>query len=71
LGGFHRLRKYYGWYRGKRFERWLEELIKTKTGNSDINFAALHQQGSRALYVTGTSLNKQRLIVFSHERYRR
>jgi NTE family protein len=69
LGGFHRLRKYYGWYRGKRFERWLTELIGSKTGNRDISFAELHLQGTKDLFVTGTSLNKQKLIVFSYENY--
>lgn len=69
FGGLHRMRKYYGWYRGKRFERWLAQLIESKTGNADISFAALHLRGTKDLYVTGTCLNKQKLIVFSYENY--
>ncbi len=69
FGGLNRLRKYYGWYRGKRFEEWLSQLIAAKTGNAEITFSALHQKGNKDLYVTGTCLNKQKLIVFSYENY--
>lgn len=71
VGGFSRMSRHYGWYRGERFERWLEGLIARKTGNPRLTFAELHglrsQQPLRDLYVTGTNLTLQRSTVFSHE----
>jgi NTE family protein len=69
LGGFARLNRNYGWYRGDVMIKWLEKIIVEKTQNADITFAELHAQGFRDLYVTGTSLNHQRLILFSWETY--
>jgi NTE family protein len=69
IGGITRLNRNYGWYRGKRFEKWLKEIIKTKTGNGDITFRQMHLKGFKDIYVTGTSLSNQRLIVFSYETY--
>ncbi|MEI9944022.1 MAG: patatin-like phospholipase family protein [Chitinophagaceae bacterium] len=69
LGGINRTRNYFGWYRGLKFEKWLEKMIATKTGDADITFEELHQKGFKDLYITGTCLNKQQLIVFSHENY--
>ncbi len=69
IGGLARLNRNYGWYRGKAFERWLENLIHLKTKNKDITFHQLHELGFTDLYVTGTSLNHQKLIVFSRETY--
>lgn len=71
VGGFNRMGRHYGWYRGERFERWLEGLIARKTGKSRLTFSQLHesrnQQPLRDLYVTGTNLTTQRAVVFSHE----
>jgi NTE family protein len=69
LGGFARLSKRFGWYKGKAFTKWLEEIIERKTGNKDITFEQLKQSGFKELYVTSTCLNKQKLVVFSHETY--
>ncbi len=68
-GGISRMRKAFGWYRGKKADQWLQQLIKAKAGKSDITFAELAQKGFKDLYVTGTSLNRQQLIVFSHEHF--
>jgi NTE family protein len=68
-GGFNRMNKYFGWYRGQKIEKWLEEIIYKKTSNADITFEELHQKGFKDLYITGTCLNKQKLIIFSHETY--
>lgn len=68
-GGIHRLRNYYGWYHGEKIEKWLDDLISAKTGNGAITFRELHDRGYKDLYITGTCLNKQRLVVFSHETY--
>lgn len=70
IGGFHRLTRRYGWYRGERFERWLETLIARKTGNPNLTFAQLHRRKGgtcKDLYVTGTDLTDQKAVVFSHE----
>ena len=69
IGGINRLNKYFGWYKGKKFEKWLEKMIKEKTGNENITFEELHQKGFKDLYITGTSLNKQKAVIFSYESY--
>lgn len=69
IGGTARLRKYFGWYRGRQTEDWLAGLLQTKTGNANITFGQLREKGYKDLYVTGTSLNRQSSVVFSAERY--
>ena len=69
VGGINRVKKYFGWYRGKQLEKWLGHVIKQKTGNADITFEEMHQQGFRDLYVTGTCLNRQRPVIFSCTSY--
>jgi NTE family protein len=69
IGGINRFQKYFGWYRGQQFEHWLSKLIEAKTGNADITFQQLVEKGYKDLYVTGTCLNKQSLVVFSNENY--
>lgn len=69
IGGINRMKKYFGWYRGKRAAHWLEKIIKEKTGNPDITFEEMHQKGFKDLYVTGTCLNKMKPVVFSYETY--
>jgi NTE family protein len=69
-GGMSRLKKYFGWYRHKAFQKWLDKIIARKTGDANITFAQLHQRGVfKELYVTGTCLNKQSTMVFSHENF--
>ena len=34
FGGLNRLKKYYGWFRGDKFSRWLEILINNKTAGT-------------------------------------
>ena len=69
IGGINRINKYFGWYRGKKLEKWLGKIIEQKTGNEDISFEELHQKGFKDLYITGTSLNKQKPVIFSYESY--
>ena len=69
IGGLHRTNKYFGWYKGKKIEHWIEKIIEQKTGNSNITFEELHQKGFKDLYIAGTSLNKQKAVIFSHETY--
>lgn len=69
IGGICRLKKYFGWYHGRKIENWLGKLISQKTGNADITFEELHQAGFKDLYVTGTSLTQQKTIIFSKETF--
>ncbi|MEJ8800657.1 patatin-like phospholipase family protein [Pontibacter sp. H249] len=73
FGGTNRLFKQYGWYRGDKFTDWLGKQLEAKTGEADITFAELHalavQNKARDLYVTGTNLTDQCVMVFSHETY--
>lgn len=69
FGGVYRFTKSYGWFRKQAFEKWLGKLIAQKTGDADITFQKMNQAGYKALYVTGTCLNRQKLIVFSAESY--
>ena len=69
IGGINRTNKYFGWYRGNKFESWLNGIIREKTGNADITFEQMHAQGFKDLYITGTCLNKQQMVIFSRETY--
>ena len=72
IGKYKRVKKKFGIYEGKKFEAWLLETVKEKTGNENLSFAELHQlhlQNSsyKDLYCTGTNLSRQKLEVFSFE----
>jgi NTE family protein len=69
VGGLSRMKHRFGWYKGDEFTKWLEEIIINKTGNRDITLKMLREKGFKDLYVTGTCLNKQRLLIFSAESY--
>jgi NTE family protein len=73
FGGFHRMARKFGWYRGEKFTKWLGKLIEQKAGKTDLTFAELHalagSRGFRDLYVTGTNLSRQQMEVLSHETY--
>jgi NTE family protein len=69
FGGFSRLNGKYGWYKGNEFTKWLEKIIRNKTGNADISFKELQEKGYKQLYVTATCMNKQKLLIFSSETY--
>ncbi|HEX6848140.1 MAG TPA: patatin-like phospholipase family protein [Chitinophagaceae bacterium] len=69
IGGINRTKKYYGWYKGRKIEKWLGNIIAQKTGNADITFEGLYLKGFKDLYITGTSLTKQKTIIFSRETF--
>lgn len=75
FGGTRRTLRYYGWYRGDRFEQWIGDLIEAKTGNADLTFAELHAQHQKSpnkhldLYITATNLTLQRMEGLSHENF--
>jgi NTE family protein len=73
FGGFHRLVRQYGWYRGNAISRWAGKLIKERSGSDDLTFMQLHRlagsKGFRDLYITGTNLSRQEAVVFSYESF--
>ena len=70
-GGIYRLNKNFGWYKHDKFEAWLNRVIAKKTGNPNITFEEMHRKGYKDLYITGTCMNTQKLIVFSYKNYPR
>jgi len=74
IGGTNRLIKKFGWYRGERFNRWMNELIKAKTGKENLTFMELHEIAKKDktfkdVYLTGTNLTRQTTEIFSYENY--
>ena len=69
IGGLIRTKNNFGWYRDEELSNWIGSLIEEKTGNSDITFKELNEKGYLELFVTATSLSKQKLVILSHETY--
>jgi NTE family protein len=77
IGGIHRLKKKLGYYKGKKFLQWLEELVEAKTGSKDFTFAELQAKATsnysnnpyKELVISATSLNHQEPIFFSFYTY--
>ncbi len=69
-----RLIKYFGWHKGKAFDKWMKEQIGAMTGNPNLTFEDLenlkmdHPTKFRSLYVVGTNLSKQIPEMFSAEK---
>lgn len=63
-GGVTRTFKRFGWYKGKKFDAWLGEIIEDKTGNADITFEELKLKGYKDLYCVATLLDAQRLEIY-------
>jgi len=71
VGKYKRVKKDFGIYKGEAFEKWLQQLVAHKTGNTLLTFEQLHQmslgnKNYKDLYCTGTNLSKQRLEIFSY-----
>lgn len=74
IGGFHRMNQRYGWYRGEKLTKWVDELISAKTGCKDLTFGqlkALSDSSSiyKNLYVSVTNLSSQNAMVISHHNF--
>ena len=69
LGGFSRLSKKFGFFKGQKLEAWITQLIAAKTGDSNITFLQLHNlaftKKYKDLYITGTDLTYRCLQTFS------
>ncbi|MEY3398192.1 MAG: hypothetical protein RL220_786 [Bacteroidota bacterium] len=68
-GGIARLTRRFGWYHSDRLDQFIASIITKKHADRDINFRQLHERGCADLYVTATSINNQKLIVFSRYTY--
>ena len=68
FSGINRLRKDYGWYKGKYFQKWIGKQIAAKGEPADVTFAQLKANGHRELYLIGTNLNTGYPEVFSNDR---
>jgi NTE family protein len=71
VGKYKRFRNDFGIYKGETFEKWLQQLIEHKTGNSFLTFGQLHQlhlnnKLFKDFYCTGTNLSRQQLEIFSY-----
>ncbi len=66
-----RLIEEYGWYKGDFFRKWIGNLIKAKTGNSETTFADLAaRKGDHSflnLFLIGTNLSTGYVEIFSAE----
>lgn len=74
LGPLFRMKNTYGWYSSERFANTIGDAIEYKTGNREMTFAqlrdsALKYSKYKDLYITGTSLNDQKTLVFSYETF--
>ena len=72
-GGFSRLNRKFGFFKGEKLTVWIEQLIMAKTGDPNITFLQLHelrlQKNYKDLYITGTDLTHRCLRVFGYESY--
>jgi NTE family protein len=71
VGKYRRFRNDFGIYKGKVFEKWMQDIVAYKTGNPFLTFEQLHQlhlkdSFYKDFYCTGTNLSKQRLEIFSY-----
>lgn len=57
----------YGLYRGEKLLTWVQQIIEQKTGNKDLTFAQLEEQGYKTLKVFASDLNTTTLTEFSYE----
>ncbi len=69
IGGANRIINNYGWYRGEVFMQWLEKAIAYKTGNKDITFKQLTDNGYINLHIVAACVNRQKLLVFNNQNY--
>jgi NTE family protein len=69
VGYVYRLLNYFGLYQGDAFYEWFGNLIKVKTGNRDTTFLDVFQKCGKELVITGTCVNKMKVIYFNHHQH--
>jgi NTE family protein len=67
LRDMKRLKNEYGWYKGDYFREWMGDLLKKKTGSSNITFKAVQEHTGKALYVYASNLSTNFGEVYSPE----
>ena len=67
LRDMSRLKNEYGWYKGDFFRDWIGDLLKKKTGSSNITFKALKEHSGKELYVYASNLSTHFGEVYSPE----
>lgn len=67
LRDMNRLKDEYGWYKGDYFREWIGDLLKKKTGNSNVSFKALQEHTGKQLYVYASNLSTNFGEVYSPE----
>lgn len=71
-GKIRRVKKEYGIFKGDKFNKWLGDLIASKTGDPDITFTGLNElhlanKDFRNFYCTGTNVSRQKLEILSYK----
>ncbi len=70
ISGIRNTKRFFGWYEGRVFEKWIGKHIESKTGNPHITFKEVHDNPTyKDLYIMGTSVNNQRSIHFNYKTY--
>jgi len=70
ISGMRNTKRFFGWYEGRVFEKWIGKHIESKTGNAHITFQEIHDNPKfKDLYIMGTSVNNQRSIHFNYKSY--
>lgn len=67
LRDMNRLKDEFGWYKGDYFREWIGELLKQKTGHSNITFKALKEHTGKELFVYASNLSTNFGEVYSPE----
>jgi len=67
LRDMNRLKDEYGWYKGDYFREWIGDLLKKKTGNSNVSFKALQEHTGKQLYIYASNLSTNFGEVYSPE----
>ncbi|MEN9523733.1 MAG: hypothetical protein RL065_2110 [Bacteroidota bacterium] len=75
ISGSKRIITKYGWYKGNKFEKFMERLIATKSAQQNLTFNELHQlhlsnpNQFKELFVTATDVLSQQAVVMSYKNY--
>lgn len=75
ISGSKRIIRKYGWYKGNRFENFIEKLIFQKTNQQNFTLLQLHEMHIASpdkfkdLFVTATDLVSQQAVVISYQNY--
>lgn len=62
--------RHWGVYNTTHFDRWIGDLIQSKTGNRDITFAEVRRRYGKMLVLTGTNLTNRCVTHFSTKEHK-